>query len=141
MKSQVNAAMAQQLTQNESLKDNPFAVRGYAFAAKMVDSMVDVIVTPAGWSALITEGNTRAEPATPSHVTHTDAAAKRVNWDAAKSKGFTGLTEFTVEQEDENSHAPIYMIWELQGLSWRLMDIDTQAALSNSTRQVSTQNP
>lgn len=124
LKEQMGAAMTMKLANDESMKNNPFAAMGAALASKIVDGAVDNMITPSGLSAMIQQGKTNAKESA-AEAGAKASGSSEVNWDAAKSMGFTSLTEFTILiNNDEHPEAPILMTMELDGLGWKLKDID-----------------
>ncbi len=132
LKEQLGAAMTMKIANDEEMKNNPFAAMGAALATQMVDGAVNNMITPSGLSAMIQSGKADSQDAGASNA-KTQSDDNDVNWDAAKSMGFTGLTEFTIQiNNDEHPETPIIMTMELNGFGWKLTDIDMTDLLAAS---------
>lgn len=116
LKDQLNARIMREMSQDDSLKDNPLASVGAAFAGFVVDQFVDAFVTPAAIGTLM-EGE-HAMPAAGGQVDY------RVAWEAPAEANLSYRTpnRFVVHTLDEQGAAATF-VFHRRGLGWKLAEI------------------
>ncbi len=125
LKDQMNALFARKMTEDEDLRDNPFAALGAAFAGVMIDKMVDAYVTPAGIQQMMAgekpEPGAARKPSTGSASGSTPDERKPF---ANADLGYKSLDKFEVRVTEEDSDEAIRFILRRQGLTgWKLTEI------------------
>ncbi|WP_162199481.1 DUF2939 domain-containing protein [Aurantiacibacter marinus] len=117
LKSEFRASLAAKIVNSE--EQDGLEALGSMFAMGMVDTMVDGLVTPEGMSALITRGRLNREEA-----------------DGEQAEGFSdqdwslereGFSSFRATPSLKSGETPPTLIFERDGLSWRLTAIDMPA--------------
>ncbi len=121
MKDQMNAFVMKEMVNDKEMADNPFAGLAVAFLPKMVESMVDAYVTPAGVAQLFEtnafkSGKKATEKQTPA------PAQERLK--VVKSAFFSNPTKFLLKTEDAD------FVFRLRDWTWKLAEVKlTQSAL------------
>lgn len=127
IKQQLNTMMLQELKKMQKTNsDNSAALMAFALVSSIVDSSVDLYVSPEGITKLIQNGeiNNKSKKEDKSSkggtktVTSTNFTKQMI-----KNMGFTGIREFTIKIQPNIKNKPLTLIFTLQGISWRLTDI------------------
>jgi hypothetical protein len=126
VKSQMRAAMAQELTRPE-MKDNPFGALGAMMAMGMVDGLVEGMVTPEGMAAMIEQGKMRR----PDKMAKAGAASENepVEWNIERG----GLDSFTATPVGTAGETAPSITFERHGLGWKLADIKIPPAANHQS--------
>lgn len=121
LKEQAKAAMLQSM--QREMAGNPFAALGMALAGPMVDSMVDVAVTPTGLRQLLASGRLAAQPGDP--ATTEPAAQPATSPLSNVSLGYVSINRFEVRiPPEQGSGAATRLILARSGLSdWKVTAI------------------
>ena len=106
-------AAAMKKSGNE-LEGNPFAGLAAGFAAKMVDGLLDTMVTPSGLASLM-EGKKSKEG-------ESDGPVDRDKIFADAKLGYDSLDTFSVRVPNEKGEE-LRLILKRQGLSWKLANV------------------
>lgn len=119
LKDQINGRMMSEMSKKEDIKDNPLAA-GFALflAPKLIDGMIDTVVSPAGVTALLSEGDTPedAPQGNTSSVSKTERPAIAYAF-------FEGIDQFKVILKKKDSDDTIRLRLERQGLGWKLTKV------------------
>lgn len=121
LKDQMNAFVMKEMANDKDMVDNPFAGLAVAFLPKMVESMVDAYVTPAGVTQMFEtdafkSGKKSAEKQTPA------PASERLK--DVKFAFFSNPTKFLLKTED------VDFVFRLRDWTWKLAEVKlTQSAL------------
>ncbi|WP_011588132.1 MULTISPECIES: DUF2939 domain-containing protein [Alcanivorax] len=118
LKDQMNVMFAKQMTEDEEMKDNPFAVLGAAFAGVMVDKMVDAYVTPAGITQLM--AGEKPQPGAGQGDDST-GSAERNPWEDA-SMSYESFDKFVVKAKGADGGDGKFVL-RRQGIGWKLTEI------------------
>ena len=121
VKEQINSQMMQGVT--TELKDSPFAALAAGFASKMIDGVVDVIITPNGL-AKIMEGD---NPDVKKYKNNKSSARsndtpKKENLFKNARYSYDSLSEFSIYVPNNKGEEATFLL-KRQGLSWKLVDI------------------
>lgn len=112
LKSDLKAKMTEELTKEDS---DPFAALGLALADKLVDNVLDGLLTPQGIAKLIQKRNKGDDAA------EGDATENEDSFDDFELKRI-GLSKFRlINTKDENSPQ---LVFTRDGLSWKLSRVD-----------------
>lgn len=119
LKDQVNAAMMKSAAQD--LQDNPLAALAAGLATRVVDSMVDSLVTPAGL-AQVMEGHRPAKSiAKPSVPVETRPPKTEELFQNARYT-YDSLSQFSVWVPNDAGQETRFVL-QREGLSWRLVNL------------------
>ena len=113
LKDQFNAEVMKKVTED---KDNPFGVLAIGLASKMVDGIVDSMVTPTGLSKLIV-GNKPEENSTGS-----ENSAKKDEPFKDAHFSFSSTDTFVVAVPDEKTGEAKFIL-KRTGLTWKLVNL------------------
>ena len=114
----MNVMFAKQMTEDEEMKDNPFAALGAAFAGVMVDKMVDAYVTPAGITQLM--AGEKPQPGAGQGDDST-GSAERNPWEDA-SMSYESFDKFVVKAKGADGGDGKFVL-RRQGIGWKLTEI------------------
>ncbi len=117
IKEQFNAQVTKET--EPYLKDNPFAALGLALASKLVDNIVDMVITPNSIANLM-EGN-KALQSRVKEGTKNDNNRNKEPFKNARYK-FESLSKFSASIRSENEEE-MRFIFTRNGLSWKLSNI------------------
>jgi len=120
IKDDFGAVMAARMSkaQAEGGENSGWAILGAAIGGKMVETMVDSMVTPAGLAVMLQEGRPKRAG--------TSQPASAENWDPdVEWAFFEGPASFSAEikppkHRAEPGRPPLRLRLELQGLTWKL---------------------
>lgn len=115
VKEQMNAAMMKNVT--EKMGDNPFSALAAGFAAKMVEGMVDSLVTPNGLAAFM-EGKKPSQKTKEAVSTPPDKGSLFSN---AKFS-YDSTSRFSVRVPDDQGRE-VRFVLQRKGLSWKLVNV------------------
>lgn len=101
----------------KELEGNPFAGLAAGFAAKMVDGLLDTIVTPAGLASLMEGKKSQEEEA--------DGPVDRDKIFEDAQLGYDSLDTFSVRVPNKEG-GELQLILKRQGLSWKLVNVVIQ---------------
>lgn len=118
LKDQMNAMFAKNMTEDEQMRNNPFAALGAAFAGMMVDKMVDAYVTPAGITQLM--AGDKPKPSTKKKEGSSNGSDREPFADA--SMGYESLDKFVVRVKNKDGGEEKFVL-RRRGLDWKLTDI------------------
>lgn len=118
LKDQFNLMLAQKMTEDEEIKDNPFAAMGAAFAGMMVDKMVDAYVTPAAITLLM--AGKKPEGAVNEGSGDGNDSLRKPFADASMS--YASLDRFVVTVKDMDKEAGRF-VFRRSGIAWKLTEI------------------
>lgn len=119
-KGQINTMLAEEVAQDEDMKDNPFAILGTAFAGLVASKMVDVLVTPNHIIQLMSGERVKLDLNSISTTGSNKGAFQRPWSDAIM--GYESHDKFVVKVKDE-SRGEIKFILRRDGVSWKLTQI------------------
>ncbi|MDC7711811.1 DUF2939 domain-containing protein [Vogesella indigofera] len=116
LKTELNGQMLQKL------QGNPFAAVGVVFAGALVNTMVDVIVSPQGL-AMMMRGE-KPLPAASAEATDS-STQEQANEKVETKMGYDGLSQFTVKvyQRDKPDQAINLVLQRHNLVSWQLTEI------------------
>ena len=116
LKKQLRAKLAETRAKDpkpaeEPERDNPLLALSDQFAPRLIDTLVDAYVTPAGLAALLAdvkngdtagaaaEGdpNAPADPRNPGAITQSEAVRERLGWSTVRYAFFTGARDFLID--------------------------------------------
>lgn len=116
-KDQMNAMMMKEIVNQ---KDDGFAALGAMFASKMIDSMIDGIVTPEGMTMMM-KGKGLKDTAQSSEANSTTQTKEE---DQAEYKTrYTSFSDFEVVIQDPNDSKAVTVKMVRDGLSWKVNKI------------------
>jgi len=121
MKDQMNAFFMKEMVNDKEMADNPFAALAVAFLPKMVESIVDAYVTPAGVTQMFETGAFKSGKKAAEKQTPAPAQARLKD---VKSAFFSDPTKFLLKTED------VDFVFRLRDWTWKLAEVKlTQSAL------------
>lgn len=120
IKDQVNAEFAKQMVEDQSMRDNPFAALGAAFAGVMVDKMVDAYITPAGITRLMA-GEKPAQNSTIPGGEEQGQPDRKPLADAAMA--YESLDKFVVKVKNEEGGEGRFILRRRGFVDWKLTEI------------------
>ncbi|WP_225206257.1 DUF2939 domain-containing protein [Novosphingobium huizhouense] len=115
LKSQFKAKLAGELADQNKGEANGFAAFGAMLAMSMVDGLIDGIVTPDGIKTLIEKGRLKEDSG------GAQQTGKEVDWKIEHQ----GIERFRAVPSGAD-HPPV-LVFQRDGLSWRLVDIEAPA--------------
>jgi hypothetical protein len=124
--------VAQMAKKTDELKDNPFAGFAQAFAATMVNGLVDSLVTPEGMFALMNQGKAGiqqqksdgAQPIQPAAAKTSGAPQPTPENGVSVSSKYKGLDVFTVDVKPQDSTETVTFVLHRDGLfTWKLKSV------------------
>ena len=116
LKDQFNAQFTKEIA--ATTKDNPFAALGMMFASKMIDGMMDSMVTPTGIANLAAG----RKPAHPMDASKSEPGASQTEPFKNARYAYDSLSRFSVwVKSDDGSETR--MVLARQGFSWKLNNI------------------
>ncbi|MBR2270403.1 DUF2939 domain-containing protein [Sphingobium sp.] len=115
LKAQVRAHF---VTEMQKEKDNPFAALGMAMAGAIVDPMIDGIVSPSGIKAMVQQGRMQTDARDANAAVQTEK--KPVEWSIDRR----GFDKFLAKPKTEAGQNEPTLVFERDGLGWRLVDIE-----------------
>ncbi len=120
MKAQFNAEIAGQIP--IEMQDNPFAAFGTALASKMVDGLVEALVTPEGLAKAMQGKRPKSSP--DSDRTPRSDGKKEQKDDVFHNARYSydSLTAFSIWMPNEDGTETRFIL-ERQGISWKLVNI------------------
>jgi hypothetical protein len=118
LKDQINAMFAKTMTEDDEMKNNPFAAFGAALAGMMVDKMVDAYVTPAGITHLMAGEKPQPQEAQGEEA-QSSTARKPLS---AASMSYESLDKFVVRVKG-NDGGEAKFVFRRRGFGWKLTDI------------------
>lgn len=111
LKSGLKAEMSFQMAKEAD--NNPFAALGGLLAAKMVDSFLDMVITPEGLVGIMREKNSPAQ----------DISKGKLLGKMISCSSFSSLDRFVLKIPDKDSSGEIQIVLKRSGFSWRVMHI------------------
>lgn len=138
LKSQMTHYMAERMTNDPAMQNNPFAGFGMALATTLVDKMVDAYVTPESISTL-------AEGQKPSVTANSDNVSVPTSTPPASAEGPAPKVSYryvTVDRMEatvpsaENPKEVIHFDFERRSLlTWKLIKIDISELLAEAAKE------
>lgn len=116
LKDQMNAMFITKMAENNELRGNPFAAVGTVFAEKMVDSMVNSVVTPTVVARLMSGEKTRAGQ----DLGRASSSGRKPLADASMS--YETLNKFVVAVKTDEG-GEVKFVLRRRGLNWKLTEI------------------
>lgn len=122
MKNQFNAEIAGKIP--VELQDNPFAAFGTALASKMVDGLVEALVTPEGLAKAMKGKRPSQQPSPDTDRTPESGETQEQKDDVFQNARYSydSLTQFSIWMPNEDGTETRFVL-ERQGLSWKLVNI------------------
>lgn len=119
LKDQINGRMMSEMSRSEDIKDNPLAA-GFALflAPKLIDGMIYTMVSPAGVTALLSEGEI-PEGASQGNISSVSEAERP----EISYAFFEGVDQFKVILNKKDSDETMRLRLERQGLGWKLTKV------------------
>lgn len=118
LKEQFAALIARRASDNQDLAKNPFGSLVLMLVPKILDTIVDGIVTPDGIAILLARPLEAGTPG--NHGSHIDPGDR-----FTRSWSFIGLDGFKVEYRSVRDPEVVFgLVFELRGLSWKLVRLD-----------------
>lgn len=132
LKDQVNTQMRKELPQ-VTTSERGLAALGAVLASSVVDKVVDVMVTPQGVSMLLQgkklkenlpwQDSAAFQPIQSSELKPLSAAEKANDKRASYNGRYQSFNRFAVEIHQAEQQAPVNIILQRQGLSWKVTQI------------------
>lgn len=116
LKDQMNAMFIKEMAKDEKMQDNPFAVLGSAFVGIMVDKMVDLYVTPAG----ITQLMSGEKPTATEGDGGNSSSTQKILSDASMS--YESPDKFVVKVKGRTNEEGKFIL-RRHGIGWKLTEI------------------
>jgi len=113
VKSQLSVAFMDQMQQDESMKDNPFAGLAMAFGSSMLDGIIDSMMTPDGLAMLVSKGKVKAEKS---------VATEDIDPFRNADMGYRSMDVFTITMTTDDGKTR--MIMTRSGLTWKVRRIE-----------------
>lgn len=121
LKADMAALMMAQVANQEQ---DGFAAFGAALAMGMVGPMVDAMVTPAGMATMVKQGRLQR----PGDTQEDEGAP--AEWTIERE----GFDQFRAKPETTDGSEPPSLVFERDGLGWRLVEIDIPDELASATQ-------
>ncbi|MGJ4748623.1 DUF2939 domain-containing protein [Leptospira sp. SA-E8] len=115
LKEQMNALIMKKMAEDQSLKKNPFAALGAAFAGTIAERMVDLYVTPAGITQLMAGEKPQMQK-----MNAESASSPRLLSGADMS--YESFDKFVVKINGQSGNAGEFVL-RRTGLDWKLTEI------------------
>ena len=123
LKEQLNMIVAKEMSDNEEMKDNPFAVFGAAIAESLIDGVINAYVTPAGMARVISGKKIDIDI----------ESEKRINKEAVNnasdktplsgaSMEYKSFNKFVINIKDEEG-GEVQFVLRRRWLGWKLTEI------------------
>ena len=116
LKDQINAMFMKEM--GKEVKDSPFSALGAVFGGMMAEKMVDVYVTPAGITELMSGEKLSSEP----EVGSSDSEPPSEPF-ANASMSYESFNKFSVTIKDKKSSGEVKFILRRRGIGWKLTEI------------------
>ena len=137
LKEQMNAFVMKEMVNDKNMDDNPFAGLAAVFLPKMVESMVEAYVTPAGITQMFESGAFKAGKPSEGQKTSSEPASERLK--KIKFAFFSNPAKFVIKTED------VDFVLRLRDWTWKLTEVRlAQAAMQgigNNKKATSSSSP
>ena len=128
LKDQMNAFLLKEMVEDEEMTDNPFTGLAAAFLPKMVDSMVDAYVTPAGVAQLFESKSFKTAKST--SESNTSQATEKHPLKDVKYAFFAHPTKFLLKTED------VVFVFRLRDWTWKLAEAQLTGSAIGDMRSI-----
>lgn len=120
LKDQMNALFLKELTDDQTIEDNPFAALGAAFAGVVVDKMVDVYITPASLTQLMIGES--PEPGLDLRSYETMPGEPHAEPFENATMAYASFDKFVIRVEAEEGGEAQFVL-RRRGLGWKLTEV------------------
>lgn len=114
LKEQLNASLLREMANDKEMAENPFSGLAAAFLPKMVESMMDAYVTPAGIAQMFEAGAFKSGKSTAGQESPVPAKERLK---AIKYAFFSNPTKFLLKTDD------VDFVFKLREWTWKLSEV------------------
>lgn len=115
----IKSKLRDELSASAVASKNPFAILGAALADRLIEPIVDIVVSPGGISAMLAGQNVRDIPAKPP----VSDGSQTIDTSLAYDGAWEGLSRYVVTVRNQGKQA-VMLVMHRQGLfDWRLAEL------------------